>query len=263
MDVQTEMEFAVEMTCNGCVDSVKKVLNTDLVDLVTVDLDKQRVVVKSKLAFQQVQDMLESTGKRAAFMGHGASMQGQHLGAAVAEISGRFVKGVVRMLQLDQNLCLIEGTVDGLSPGKHGLNIHEFGDLSDGCSSCGEHYNPYNYKHGGKNDAKRHVGDLGNIEARSNGRASFRFLDDQVKVWEIIGRSLVVHEGEDDEGKGGRETSRINGASGPGIACAIVARSAGLFQNNKQTCACDGVSVWDERNVPSAGAERSKHKQKL
>ena len=31
-------------------------------------------------------------------------------------------------------MCVIDGTVDGLSPGLHGLNIHELGDLSQGCS---------------------------------------------------------------------------------------------------------------------------------
>jgi len=26
----------------------------------------------------------------------------------------------------------------------------------------------------------------------------------------------------------------------------IIARSAGLFENPKQLCTCDGVSIWDE-----------------
>lgn len=36
--------------------------------------------------------------------------------------------------QVSEDLCVIDGTVDGLSPGLHGLNIHELGDLSQGCS---------------------------------------------------------------------------------------------------------------------------------
>ena len=56
------------------------------------------------------------------------------LGAAVAMMGGRHgAKGVTRLVQSDEKTCIIEGTLDGLSPGKHRLQIHEFGDLSDGC----------------------------------------------------------------------------------------------------------------------------------
>ena len=37
------------------------------------------------------------------------------------------------------------------------------------------------------------------------------------------------------------------------ITCGIIARSAGLFENAKRFCACDGITQWDERNVPLAG----------
>lgn len=56
-----------------------------------------------------------------------------HLGAAVVELRGSLIKGVIRLVQLTKDLCLIDGTVDGLSPGKHALNIHTYGDISDGC----------------------------------------------------------------------------------------------------------------------------------
>ena len=31
------------------------------------------------------------------------------------------------------------------------------------------------------------------------------------------------------------------------IACGIIARSAGLFQNTKTVCACTGKTLWEER----------------
>ena len=43
------------------------------------------------------------------------------------------VQGVVRMVQVSPDTCVVEGTVDGLTPGQHGLFIHENGDLSRGC----------------------------------------------------------------------------------------------------------------------------------
>lgn len=44
------------------------------------------------------------------------------------------VQGVVRFLQLSPERCLIEGTIDGLEPGLHGLHVHQFGDLTKDCS---------------------------------------------------------------------------------------------------------------------------------
>lgn len=40
------------------------------------------------------------------------------------------------------------------------------------------------------------------------------------------------------------------------LACGIIARSAGLFQNPKQICACDGLTIWEERGRPIAGKGR-------
>lgn len=44
------------------------------------------------------------------------------------------VQGVVRFLQLTPERCLIEGTIDGLKPGLHGLHVHQFGDLTRNCN---------------------------------------------------------------------------------------------------------------------------------
>ncbi|KAG7273835.1 hypothetical protein CRUP_024857 [Coryphaenoides rupestris] len=48
-----------------------------------------------------------------------------------------------------------------------------------------------------------------------------------------------------------------------GLACGIIARSAGLFQNAKQICACDGVTLWEERDRPLAGTGRRKETANL
>ena len=44
------------------------------------------------------------------------------------------IQGVVRFLQLSEERCLIDGTVDGLEPGLHGLHVHTLGDLTQDCS---------------------------------------------------------------------------------------------------------------------------------
>ena len=88
-------------------------------------------------------------------------------------------KGVVRLTQVDTETCLVEGTLDGLSPGLHGLAIHETGDTSEGCASLGGHYNPRGARHGSPDnrETERHAGDLGNITADGEGRARFRLVD--------------------------------------------------------------------------------------
>nr|XP_025142506.1 copper chaperone for superoxide dismutase isoform X6 [Bubalus bubalis] len=127
--------------------------------------------------------------------------------------------------------------------------------------ACGDHFNPDGMSHGGPQDSERHRGDLGNVRADEDGRAVFRIEDKQLKVWDVIGRSLVVDEGEDDLGRGGHPLSRITGNSGERLACGIIARSAGLFQNPKQICSCDGLTIWEERGRPIAGQGRKEPAQ--
>lgn len=253
-----KLEFAVQMTCESCANKVKGALEGKPgVNSISIDVEKEEVLVETALTSAEVQALIESTGRRAVLKGIGGSEQ--DLGAAVAMLAGAgAVQGVVRFLQLSEERCLIDGTIDGLEPGPHGLHVHTLGDLTLDCLSCGEHYNPFGKQHGGPGDSERHVGDLGNIVAGADGRAYFRLEDNQLKLWDVIGRSLVVDAGEDDLGRGNHPLSKLTGNSGERLACGIIARSAGLFQNPKKICACDGVTLWEERDRPIAGKGRRK-----
>merc|ERR1711998_558430 len=118
----------------------------------------------------------------------------------------------------DGDKVKVTGTVKGLSPGNHGFHIHMFGDTTNGCVSAGGHFNPGSKTHGAPGDEERHAGDLGNIVADSNGVANVDITDHLIKLdasdFGIIGRSVVVHEGEDDLGKGGHELSKTTGNAG-------------------------------------------------
>ncbi|KAM7085199.1 copper chaperone for superoxide dismutase isoform 1-T1 [Molossus nigricans] len=282
------LEFAVQMTCQSCVDAVRTSLQGVAgVQSVEVELENQMVLVQTTLPSQEVQALLEGTGRQAILKGMGSGLL-QNLGAAVAILGETGpVQGVVRFLQLTPERCLIEGTIDGLEPGPHGLHVHQFGDLTSNCNSCGDHFNPDGTSHGGPQDSERHRGDLGNVHADASGRATFRIEDEQLKVsgkeseglssqggplsedvhclpskvWDVIGRSLVIDEGEDDLGRGSHPLSRITGNSGKRLACGIIARSAGLFQNPKQICSCDGITMWEERGRPIAGQGRKEPAQ--
>lgn len=127
--------------------------------------------------------------------------------------------GVVRFSSLtaDPNSdIVVDGVIDGLTPGLHGLHIYETGDISEGCTSIGDHYNPRGSPHGGRDDSPndRHAGDLGNIRADETGRSVFRMNLPDIKIWEIIGRSIAVTEQPDDLGKGSNTTSKFDGNSG-------------------------------------------------
>ena len=117
--------------------------------------------------------------------------------------------------------------VYGFKPGKHGFHIHEKGSIEKGCDSLCAHYNPFGAKHGGRGDdkANRHVGDLGNIVVNKKGECNTKFVDNLVQLdgeYSVIGRSIIIHEDEDDLGKGGDEESLKTGNAGKRIACARI-----------------------------------------
>ncbi|XP_013414383.1 superoxide dismutase [Cu-Zn] [Lingula anatina] len=121
--------------------------------------------------------------------------------------------------------CKVTGEVTGLKEGLHGFHVHQFGDNTNGCTSAGPHFNPSGKTHGGPDDENRHFGDLGNIKAGSDGKATVAITDKLVTLTgpnSVIGRTIVVHEGQDDLGKGGNEESLKTGNAGGRLACGVI-----------------------------------------
>ena len=135
------------------------------------------------------------------------------------------VRGVVKLSQATPTSpTTITATVSGLSDGKHGFHIHEFGDITGGCMTAGAHYNPFNKTHGGPADAERHVGDLGNISSRGKS-ATFNGQSELIQLsgeYSVIGRTMVVHADEDDLGKGNAQDSKTTGHAGKRVACGVI-----------------------------------------
>ena len=123
---------------------------------------------------------------------------------------GAGVGGSIVLEQVDAETLEISYKFTGLMAGEHGFHIHSSADFSDGCASTGKHYNPFGKDHAGPTDADRHVGDLGNVAADSEGVAEGLLVDTVAKIYgehSIMGRSMVVHMFPDDMGKGGFEDS--------------------------------------------------------
>ncbi|KAL5763933.1 hypothetical protein ACOSQ2_016527 [Xanthoceras sorbifolium] len=145
---------------------------------------------------------------------------------AVAVLKGTSnVEGVVTLTQDDAGPTTVNVRVTGLTPGPHGFHLHEYGDTTNGCISTGPHFNPNGMTHGAPEDEVRHAGDLGNIVANADGVAEATIVDNQIPLSgpnTVIGRAFVVHELEDDLGKGGHELSLSTGNAGGRLACGVV-----------------------------------------
>lgn len=110
----------------------------------------------------------------------------------------------------------------------HAIHIHEYGDMRKGCSSLGSHWNPQRREHGSieldKNN--RHSGDLiNNLISDSKGMFKFEYYDPLVKLrgkQNVFGRSVVIHDGIDDLGRGGFPDSKKTGHAGGRMDCAII-----------------------------------------
>src|SRR2546421_4217314 len=132
--------------------------------------------------------------------------------------SGSQVTGTVTFTKTGDDVQVV-ADIQGLKPGKHGFHIHEKGDCSAAdAASAGGHFNPTHQHHGGPATAEHHTGDLGNIEADASGKAH---LDWKGKMSlngpdSIIGKSVVVHEKEDDL------KSDPAGNSGARVACGVI-----------------------------------------
>jgi Cu-Zn family superoxide dismutase len=111
------------------------------------------------------------------------------------------VSGTVKFTQ-EAGGVRVEAEVRGLTPGSHGFHVHEKGDLSaPTLVSAGGHFNPGAHAHGAPNADVRHVGDLGNLVAGADGRATLSMVDPRIQLagpHSIIGRAVIVHEKADD-----------------------------------------------------------------
>lgn len=115
----------------------------------------------------------------------------------------------------------IELKLEGLTPGWHGLHIHEIGECeAPDFKSAGNHFNPENKEHGLLHPKGPHVGDLPNIEADHNGKVEetvvvreATLLEGKNSLTEKSGTALIVTSQRDDG------IRQISGDSGERIIC--------------------------------------------
>ena len=145
--------------------------------------------------------------------------------AVIYPTTGAETAGIVTFIATEGGVK-VTANVTGLTPGKHGFHIHEFGDVSDSAKAMntGGHYDPEGTHHHALVDADKsdstshHAGDLGNLVADSAGKAHLETTLQGVSLMgpanPLVGRAVIIHAKSDD---GGQPVGNAGGRVGQGV----------------------------------------------
>ncbi len=125
-----------------------------------------------------------------------------------------------------ENGLIVNIKAQGMSPGPHGVHIHETGKCEGpDFKSAGGHWNPAARQHGFDNPQGAHAGDFFNLDIGADGTGSLEAMipgatlsDGDNALLDADGAAFVVHAGPDDL------KTDPSGASGGRIACGIFVR---------------------------------------
>lgn len=160
----------------------------------------------------------ESPGRPVEAFAELKNAQGQSVGSAVFREDGGRVRVVVQ--------------TRGLTPGRHGIHIHDVGRCeAPTFQSGGDHFNPAGKAHGLENPAGAHAGDLPDLEADASGAAEYVTVTDRMtlgtgpaSVLDADGSAIVIHAQPDDQ------RTDPSGNSGDRVLCGrLVPRPALAF----------------------------------
>ncbi|RVX68705.1 hypothetical protein B0A52_07591 [Exophiala mesophila] len=226
--------FAVPLHCESCVKDVTGVLEKlEGIHNIKANLTDQLFYIEGTAAPSSIVSAIESTGRDAILRGSGKS---NSAGVCILETHAKSVsdpvRGLARMVQISGSHTLVDLTLRGVSPGTYHATVREAGDISRGASSTGGVWEAIKSMAG--IDQPRGV--FGTIQVGKDGRGS-AFLDRPVSIWEIIGRSMVVS----------KQQEGVFQTEDPDTLVGVIARSAGVWDNDKTVCSCSGKTVWEER----------------
>ncbi|HSQ60807.1 MAG TPA: superoxide dismutase family protein [Acidobacteriota bacterium] len=142
----------------------------------------------------------------------------EYVVATIAPTQGNSAKGEVRFYKEEGGVRVV-AKLEGLTQGAHGFHLHEKGDCSaPDAMSAGGHYNPAGAPHGAPDadGAHRHAGDLGNVEAGVDGKATVNRVDPLLVYENLAGLAVLVHANPDDL------ASQPAGNAGPRVGCGVI-----------------------------------------
>jgi len=229
-----ETTFAVPLSCEDRVTDVSGSLyKLNGITNVTANLKDQLISVEGTAAPSAIVEAIQSTGRDAILRGSGKSNS-----AAVCILESHAVhvankvRGLARMVQVGSNVTIIDLSVRGVSPGTYHATVRETGDISEGPESVGGIWEAA--KAGEEGTPAKGV--FGTVKVGKGGVGAV-FLDKPIQIWEMIGRSMVV--ARQPDGKFDKNDADT--------LVGVIARSAGVWDNDKTVCSCSGKTVWEER----------------
>ncbi|KAF9886696.1 copper chaperone [Aspergillus nanangensis] len=231
--------FAVPMTCEGCVKDISNSLSKiEGVNKVEANLKDQLVFIDGTASPSSIVSAIQDTGRDAILRGSGTSNSSA---VCILETHSTTVpnkvRGLARMVEVSSNMTLVDLTINGLAPGRYWATVREAGDISQGAASTGGVWESVKATVlGSEQPPKEPRGVFGAVDVDKDGRGNV-FLDRPLAVWEMIGRSMVVSKNK--EGPFQREDADT--------LVGVIARSAGVWDNDKMVCSCSGKNVWQER----------------
>ncbi|KAJ4292126.1 copper chaperone [Collariella sp. IMI 366227] len=231
------------MTCEGCAKDITGALNKlPGITKVETNVADQLVSVEGIA----IVDAIQATGRDAILRGW---------------INERLVRGLVRMVQVSPTSTLIDLTIRGVPPGTYRATIRAYGNLQSGAKSTGPVWDEplssgsqsstavegeasaLSAEEGGEEGkATPTRGFLATLTVAPSGYGSV-FVDRPFQVWEVIGRAVVVTR----DGEGGEKAEGKGLENGEDTVVGVIARSAGVWDNDKTVCSCTGKTLWEER----------------
>ncbi|KAL8728332.1 MAG: hypothetical protein Q9166_005475 [cf. Caloplaca sp. 2 TL-2023] len=237
-----EATFSVPLECDACVQDIKGALSkVDGITSTSFSIPSRLVSITSTTAPSTLITTIQSTGRDAILRGTGApnsaavcileippsssTSTSDSPPTSISKLHESPVRGLARLIQLSEKLTLLDLTLTSLPKGRYSITVRKTGDISRGAKSLGDVY---------RGEDGEREGELGMLEVDGKGRGN---LIGEVgwRVWELVGRGMCVQR----VGDGGREEEEE--------VVGVVARSAGVWENEKVVCGCSGKTVWEER----------------
>lgn len=231
---QFEIVFNVKMTCQLCADTIGKAISP-LVSSYECDVSKNTVTTTGGVAPSAIVKAIQSTGRDAIIRGTGKSNS-----AAVCILESfdpkdnkHPVKGLARIVSVSPSDLFIDLTINGLPKGVYYPSIRSLGNLLRGPLSTGLlFYQLSPIEVDIPSDETSIIDSIG-APMVVEGFSGQLFLHANLGISDLIGRLVVV--------------SKAHDIITEDALCGVIARLAGVWENNKAVCSCSGKTVWEER----------------